>query len=147
MIRSLTFKFSFVNKLGMKSAEGHLQSHVGHSSVIFSMFSVFSVFFEPFFDVSRFIFTSTVVGFSVSLSSEMVKTETQYDATIQVEGGGLSAQAQATRLALAKALIEVLPNSRTLMKKQGFLTRDARIKERRKYGLKKARKAPQFSKR
>ena len=78
---------------------------------------------------------------------EMVKTETQYDATIKVEGGGLSAQAQATRLALAKALIEVLPNSRALMKKQGFLTRDARIKERRKYGLKKARKAPQFSKR
>jgi small subunit ribosomal protein S9 len=77
----------------------------------------------------------------------MVKTETQYDANIQVEGGGLSAQAQATRLALAKALIEVLPNSRALMKKQGFLTRDARIKERRKYGLKKARKAPQFSKR
>jgi small subunit ribosomal protein S9 len=78
---------------------------------------------------------------------EMVKTETQYDAIVQVEGGGLSAQAQATRLALCKAFIEVFPNLRSYVKKRGFLTRDARIKERRKYGLKKARKAPQFSKR
>lgn len=78
---------------------------------------------------------------------EIVKTETQYDAIIQVEGGGLSAQAQATRLALCKAFIDVFPNLRSYVKKRGFLTRDARIKERRKYGLKKARKAPQFSKR
>ena len=78
---------------------------------------------------------------------EMVKTETQYDAIIHVEGGGLSAQAQAIRLALCKAFIEVFPNLRTYVKKRGFLTRDSRIKERRKYGLKKARKAPQFSKR
>ena len=78
---------------------------------------------------------------------EMVKTETQYDASIQVEGGGLSSQAQASRLALCKAFIEVFPNLRSYVKKRGFLTRDARIKERRKYGLKKARKAPQFSKR
>jgi small subunit ribosomal protein S9 len=78
---------------------------------------------------------------------EMVKTETQYDAIVQVEGGGLSAQAQATRLALCKAFIDVFPNLRSYVKKRGFLTRDARIKERRKYGLKKARKAPQFSKR
>jgi len=78
---------------------------------------------------------------------EMVKTETQYDATIYVEGGGLSAQAQASRLALCKAFIEIFPNIRSYVKKRGFLTRDSRIKERRKYGLKKARKAPQFSKR
>ncbi len=78
---------------------------------------------------------------------EMVKTETQYDAIIQVDGGGLSAQAQAIRLALCKAFIEVFPNLRSYVKKRGFLTRDSRIKERRKYGLKKARKAPQFSKR
>jgi small subunit ribosomal protein S9 len=78
---------------------------------------------------------------------EMVKTETQYDARIQVEGGGLSAQAQASRLALCKAFVEIFPNLRSYFKKRGFLTRDARIKERRKYGLKKARKASQFSKR
>lgn len=78
---------------------------------------------------------------------DMVKSETQYDAIIQVEGGGLSAQAQAIRLALCKAFIEVFPNLRSYFKKRGFLIRDARIKERRKYGLKKARKAPQFSKR
>lgn len=78
---------------------------------------------------------------------DMVKTETQYDAIISVQGGGLSAQSQAIRLALSKAFIEIFPNLRTHIKKRGFLTRDARIKERRKYGLKKARKAPQFSKR
>lgn len=80
-------------------------------------------------------------------SYEMVKTETQYDAYIQVEGGGLSAQAQAIRLALCKAFVEIFPNLRSYFKKRGFLTRDSRIKERRKYGLKKARKASQFSKR
>jgi len=83
----------------------------------------------------------------ITSAYEMVKTETQYDAIIKVEGGGLNAQAQATRLALCKAFIEIFPNLRSYVKKHGFLTRDARIKERRKYGLKKARKAPQFSKR
>ena len=78
---------------------------------------------------------------------EMVKSEAQYDATIFVEGGGLSAQAQAIRLALSKAFIEIFPNLRPFFKKQSFLVRDERIKERRKYGLKKARKASQFSKR
>lgn len=78
---------------------------------------------------------------------EMVKTETQYDAEIRVTGGGLSAQAQASRLALCKAFSELFPNLRPFFKKKGFLTRDSRIKERRKYGLKKARKASQFSKR
>jgi small subunit ribosomal protein S9 len=79
--------------------------------------------------------------------SDLVKTEAKYDAHIIVEGGGLSAQAQAVRLALSKAFVELFPDYRKSFKKPGFLTRDARIKERRKYGLKKARKAPQFSKR
>ena len=78
---------------------------------------------------------------------EVVKSETKYDAFIQVSGGGLHAQAQASRLALCRAFIELFPNLRSYFKKRGFLTRDARIKERRKYGLKKARKAPQYSKR
>lgn len=80
-------------------------------------------------------------------ASELVKTEAKYDAYVFVQGGGLSAQAQAIRLALSKAFVELFPDYRKSFKKPGFLTRDARIKERRKYGLKKARKAPQFSKR
>ena len=83
----------------------------------------------------------------VKVESQLLKIETKYDAIIQVNGGGLSAQSQATRLALCKAFLEIYPHLRTYFKKRGFLTRDARIKERRKYGLKKARKAPQFSKR
>ncbi len=77
----------------------------------------------------------------------LIETETKYNAYIKVRGGGLSAQAQSIRLALAKAFSELLPSSRTLFKRKTFLTRDARAKERRKYGLKKARKAPQYSKR
>ena len=83
----------------------------------------------------------------VKIESQLLKIETKYDAFIQVNGGGLSSQSQAIRLALCKAFLEIYPHLRTYFKKRGFLTRDARIKERRKYGLKKARKAPQFSKR
>jgi small subunit ribosomal protein S9 len=83
----------------------------------------------------------------VKIESQLLKIETKYDAFIEVNGGGLSAQSQAIRLALCKAFLEVYPHLRSYFKKRGFLTRDARIKERRKYGLKKARKAPQFSKR
>ena len=83
----------------------------------------------------------------VKIESQLLKIETKYDAFIEVNGGGLSAQSQAIRLALCKSFLEVYPHLRSYFKKRGFLTRDARIKERRKYGLKKARKAPQFSKR
>lgn len=67
--------------------------------------------------------------------------------TVMVEGGGLSGQADAIRLGIARALVEVDENQKTVLKKAGFLTRDPREKERKKYGLKRARKAPQFSKR
>lgn len=83
----------------------------------------------------------------VKIESQLLKIETKHDAFIQVNGGGLSAQSQAIRLALCKSFLEIYPHLRSYFKKRGFLTRDARIKERRKYGLKKARKAPQFSKR
>ncbi len=62
-------------------------------------------------------------------------------------GGGVSGQAGAVKLGIARALIQADPNLRPVLKKAGFLTRDPRMKERRKYGLKKARRAPQFSKR
>ncbi len=70
-----------------------------------------------------------------------------YDVDVTVDGGGISGQAGAIRLGLARALVEVDPELRSVMKKAGFLTRDAREKESKKYGLKKARKAPQYSKR
>ena len=71
----------------------------------------------------------------------------QFDVFARLHGGGISGQAGALRLAIARALIEVEIDDRPALKKAGFLTRDARIKERKKYGLKKARKAPQYSKR
>jgi small subunit ribosomal protein S9 len=77
----------------------------------------------------------------------ILEVTNNYDTFITVNGGGLAAQAEAIRLAIARALCLMDSNYRSLLKVQGFLTRDAREKERRKYGLKKARKAPQFSKR
>jgi small subunit ribosomal protein S9 len=72
---------------------------------------------------------------------------TQYDLTISVAGGGLSGQAGAVRHGIAKALTNFEPELRPILKKEGFLTRDARVVERKKYGHKKARRSFQFSKR
>ena len=77
----------------------------------------------------------------------LTNTEGRYDILVKIEGGGMSGQAGALRHALSRALVELDPDLRPILKKAGFLTRDAREKERRKYGLKKARKAPQYSKR
>ena len=71
----------------------------------------------------------------------------QYDVIATLSGGGITGQAGALRLAIARALIGIEADDRPALKKAGFLTRDARVKERKKYGLKKARKAPQVSKR
>jgi small subunit ribosomal protein S9 len=71
----------------------------------------------------------------------------QFDVLASLRGGGITGQAGALRLAIARALIELEPDDRPPLKKAGFLTRDPRVKERKKYGLKKARKAPQYSKR
>jgi small subunit ribosomal protein S9 len=71
----------------------------------------------------------------------------QFDVVARITGGGVTGQAGALRLGIARALILVDPDSRPALKRAGFLTRDARVKERKKYGLKKARKAPQYSKR
>ncbi|MDA8320076.1 MAG: 30S ribosomal protein S9 [Actinomycetota bacterium] len=73
--------------------------------------------------------------------------EGQFDVVVRITGGGVSGQAGALRLGIARALTLVDPSSRPALKRMGFLTRDARIKERKKAGLKKARKAPQYSKR
>jgi small subunit ribosomal protein S9 len=70
-----------------------------------------------------------------------------YDIDAGIDGGGVSGQAGALRMGIARALIELDPELRAVIKKAGLLTRDAREKESKKYGLKKARKAPQYSKR
>lgn len=77
----------------------------------------------------------------------LTETEGQYDVIVNVNGGGFSGQAGAIRQGIARALLEVDPDFRGSLKKAGLLTRDPRMKERKKPGLKKARKASQFSKR
>ena len=77
----------------------------------------------------------------------LTQTEGSYDVFINVYGGGLTGQAGAMRHGIARALLEVGEDFRPVLKKAGFLTRDSRSKERKKYGLKGARRAPQFSKR
>jgi small subunit ribosomal protein S9 len=78
---------------------------------------------------------------------KITNTENAYDVIADIVGGGISGQAGALRHGISKALLEVNQEYRTILKREGFLTRDSRIKERKKYGLKKARKRPQFSKR
>jgi small subunit ribosomal protein S9 len=73
--------------------------------------------------------------------------EDKYDVYVNANGGGLTGQTEAIRLGLARALCKINPENRTALKFEGYLTRDSRKIERKKYGLKKARKAPQFSKR
>ncbi|MFX4262567.1 30S ribosomal protein S9 [Pelotomaculum propionicicum] len=78
---------------------------------------------------------------------ELTGAASRFDIQAKVLGGGISGQAGAIKLGIARALIQADPNLRPLLKRAGFLTRDPRMKERRKYGLRKARRAPQFSKR
>jgi small subunit ribosomal protein S9 len=77
----------------------------------------------------------------------LTESEGKYDITVNVFGGGLTGQAGAIRLGITRALLEINPELRAILKPHGLITRDPRAKERKKYGLKKARRAPQFSKR
>lgn len=77
----------------------------------------------------------------------VTNTTSKYDIICKVQGGGYTGQAGAVRHGIARALLEANSEYRPILKSNGFLTRDPRMKERKKYGLKKARKAPQFSKR
>lgn len=85
----------------------------------------------------------------VIVRQPMALTETaeKYDVLVNVKGGGYTGQAGAIRHGIARALLQVDADYRPALKKAGFLTRDSRMKERKKYGLKAARRAPQFSKR
>lgn len=78
---------------------------------------------------------------------ETLGLENEYDILVNAHGGGLTGQSDSIRLGVARALCELEPENRSHLKKEGYLTRDPRAKERKKYGLHKARKAPQFSKR
>ena len=84
---------------------------------------------------------------TIRTALETVGLEEKIDVVAKMHGGGVSAQAGALRHAISRALVDADPNLRSELKRRGFLTRDARVKERKKAGLKKARKRPQFSKR
>ena len=81
------------------------------------------------------------------LPFRVTETEGRYSASVLVAGGGVSGQAGAIRHGIARALVSAHPNARSALRAAGLLTRDPRAKERKKYGLKRARKAPQYTKR
>ena len=97
-------------------------------------------------DIDEYLGTETL---KVIVRQPLTATNTldKYDVICKVQGGGFTGQAGAIRLGIARALLEANSEYRPTLKSAGFLTRDPRMKERKKYGLKKARKAPQFSKR
>ncbi|MCM1260220.1 MAG: 30S ribosomal protein S9 [Prevotella sp.] len=90
---------------------------------------------------------SAAIRLDVLQPLNITSTGTQYDVYVNVNGGGISGQAGAIRLGISRALLLVNPEFRSSLKKAGMLTRDPRATERKKYGLRKARRAPQFSKR
>ena len=92
-------------------------------------------------------FTSSVHRLLVTEPLRLVEQVETYDIDATLDGGGPAGQAGALRLGIARALIDLEPEHSPVLKAAGLLTRDARVKESKKYGLKKARKAPQYSKR
>lgn len=92
-------------------------------------------------------FPQDTLQYIVKQPLALLGAEAKYDVIVNVYGGGFTGQAGAIRLGVARALLQAEPDCRPALKKEGFLTRDPRVKERKKYGLKKARRAPQFSKR
>lgn len=92
-------------------------------------------------------FPTAMQRMTVTEALRVTDTVEAYDIDVTIFGGGVAGQAGALRMAIARSLVELDPESRPALKKAGLLTRDARKKESKKYGLKKARKAPQFTKR
>ena len=97
--------------------------------------------------VANEYFPSEVLMMMINQPLELTSTKGKFDVKVNVKGGGFSGQAGAVRHGVARALLEAGDDYRPVLKAAGFLTRDARVKERKKYGLKAARRAPQFSKR
>lgn len=90
---------------------------------------------------------SAAIRLDVLQPLELTENTEKFDVLVNVYGGGITGQAGAIRLGITRALMEVNPDYRAILKPAGLVTRDPRAKERKKYGLKKARRAPQFSKR
>ena len=95
------------------------------------------------------IYFNRIANYLQSLKSplETLGLENEYNILVNAHGGGLTGQADAVKLGVARALCQLAPENRQPLKAEGYLTRDPRAKERKKYGLHKARKAPQYSKR
>ena len=96
--------------------------------------------------VNEYLPVKTLVG-TLKTPLTLTGTAKSFDIVVKVQGGGISSQAEAIRHGIAKALLIYDPLNKATLKKAGLLTRDSRIKERKKFGLKRARKGPQFSKR
>ena len=92
-------------------------------------------------------FPTGTLQYKINQPFEITETSGKYDVKVNVSGGGISGQAEAVRLAISKALIEIDPEYKPALKAQGLTTRDPRMVERKKFGRKKARKKEQFSKR
>src|SRR5690606_12740645 len=92
-------------------------------------------------------FTTATLHYKLEQVFDLTETKGQYDVTVNVEGGGITGQAEAIRLGIARALCEINPDFRSMLKPDGLMTRDPRMVERKKFGQKKARKKFQFSKR
>jgi small subunit ribosomal protein S9 len=92
-------------------------------------------------------FPNAVQRMVVAEALHVAEVATAYDVDCDIQGGGIAGQAGALRMAIARSLLELDPERRSLLRKAGLLTRDSRKKESKKYGLKKARKAPQYTKR
>ncbi|MEY3093384.1 MAG: ribosomal protein, partial [Actinomycetota bacterium] len=92
-------------------------------------------------------FTTATQRMTVLEALRVTGRESEFDVDANIFGGGVNGQAGALRMAIARSLVEIDPTQRVTLKRAGLLTRDARRKESKKYGLKKARKAPQYTKR
>lgn len=92
-------------------------------------------------------FLSEIHQTTVKQALAAVKAEANYDVTVNVEGGGVKGQAEAVRLGIARALVEINGENKPALRKEGLMTRDSRMVERKKYGRRKARRRFQFSKR
>jgi len=92
-------------------------------------------------------FTTAVLQYKIQQPFNLTETAGQYDVKVNVDGGGITGQADAVRLAISKALVEINPEWKPALKQEGLTTRDPRMVERKKFGQPKARKKTQFSKR
>ncbi len=92
-------------------------------------------------------FVSDILQTAVKQAFTIVKVDGQYDVSVSVEGGGIKGQAEAIRMAIARAMVQINEENKPALKKEGLLTRDSRMVERKKYGKRKARRRFQFSKR